>query len=74
MKKYNIHFKYVSTYIIESGGNRTVGAPYCTGDPNVTYHYEIENPQPKKLASLSQEELNLLYNLHLIKTYDEFIK
>ena len=46
----------------------------CRGDPNVTYHYKIENPQPKKLASLSQEEINLLYNLHLIKTYNEFIK
>jgi oligoribonuclease NrnB/cAMP/cGMP phosphodiesterase (DHH superfamily) len=28
MKKNNINFKFVSTYIIGSGGDRTVGAPY----------------------------------------------
>ena len=75
MKKYNIHFKYVSTYIIGREGNRTVGAPYCRGDPNVTYLYENENSPPKKLASLSQEELNLFDTFHItIKTYNEFNK
>ena len=72
MKKYNIHFKYVSTYIIGSGGNRTVGAPYCRGDPNVTYLYENEETEPKKLASLSQEEINLLDKFHNITNYFEF--
>ena len=72
MKKYKIHFKYVSTYIIGSGGNRTVGAPYCRGDPNVTYHY-LKETDPEKLASLNQEELNLYENFNnQITTYSQF--
>ena len=62
MKEYNIHFTYVSTYIIGSGGNRTVGAPYCRGNPNVTYYYKNE-ANPEKLASLNQEELDLYENM-----------
>ncbi len=62
-------------YILQKkGGNRTVGAPYCRGHPNVTNYYETENSPPKKLSSLTQEEINLLNNLHLIKNYDDFIK
>ena len=72
MKSNNIHFKYVSTYIIGSGGNRTVGAPYCRGDPNVTYHYKSEN-NFEKLASLNQAELSLYENFtSQITTYSQF--
>ena len=78
MKQYNIHFEFVSTYIIGSGGDRTVGAPYCRGDPNVTYHYLSENlseNNPKKLASLNREELKLYNNFdNQIKTYSQFLQ
>lgn len=37
MKNNKIHFEFVSTYIIGSGGDRSVGAQYCRGDPSVTY-------------------------------------
>lgn len=73
MKEYKIHFKFVSTYIIGSGGNRTVGAPYCRGDPNVTYFYKSENKKPDKLASLNQEELNLYERMtEQIQNYKTF--
>ena len=72
MKSYKIHLKFVSTYIIaESGGDRSVGAPYCRGDPSVTYIYRSEN-KFEKLASLSHELIELLQNFHNIKTYREF--
>lgn len=73
MRQYQIHFKFVSTYIIGSGGNRSVGAPYCRGDPNVTYHYHSET-NFEKLASLTNAELDLYNNFeNSIKTYDQFI-
>ena len=61
MKNNNIHFKFVSSYIIKTGStpDRSVGAPYCRGDPNVTYLYNSEF-NFEKLASLSQADLRLL--------------
>ena len=71
MKNYNIHFKYVSTYIIaSSGGDRSVGAPYCRGDPSVTYIYRTET-KFEKLASLTHEQLELYQNFP--RSYSEFI-
>ena len=73
MKNCEINFKYVSTYIIGSGGDRSVGAPYCRGEPNVTYLYKSEN-SPEKLASLSHAELSLFNNFtSQIMTYNQFI-
>ena len=72
MKQNNIHFKYVSTYIIGSGGDRSVGAPYCRGDPNVTYKYNTETDF-EKLASLNKEQINLLDSFDKINSYSEFI-
>ena len=72
MKQYNIHFKFVSTYIIGSGGDRSVGAPYCRGDPSVTYLYKSEN-NPEKLASLSHAQIKLFQDFENISSYNEFI-
>ena len=72
MKNYNIHMKFVSTYIIGSGGDRSVGAPYCRGDPSVTYIYSSET-KFEKLASLSHKQIDLFKNFHTISSYNEFI-
>ena len=72
MKSNNIHFKFVSTYIIGSGGDRSVGAPYCRGDPSVTYIYRSETDY-EKLASLSHRQIDLYQNFHKISSYSEFI-
>ena len=56
------HFKFFSIYIIGSGGDRSVGAPYCRGDQNVAYVYRSEY-NPEKLASLGHKELSLFNNL-----------
>ena len=58
MKNNNIYFKFVSTYIIGTNGDRSVGAPFCRGIPSTTYIYTSEN-NPKKLASLNKEEIKL---------------
>ena len=71
MKNNNIHFKFVSTYIIGSGGDRSVGAPYCRGDPSVTYLYRSESSF-EKLASLSHAEIQLLNSFTQIRSYSEF--
>jgi len=74
MQSNGIHFKFVSTYIIGSGGDRSVGAPYCRGDPNVTYVYRSET-NPEKLASLGHKELSLFNNFDSqITTYSQFIQ
>ena len=73
MQNSGIHFKYVSTYIIGSGGDRSVGAPYCRGDPNATYHYHSETDF-EKLASLSPAEIDLFDNFDRnLSTYSQFI-
>ena len=33
VKEYGLNYKYVSTYIIESGGNESVGCPYSRKCP-----------------------------------------
>ena len=71
MKNNNIHFKFVSTYIIGSGGDRSVGAPYCRGDPSVTYLYRSESSF-EKLASLSHAEIQLFNSFTQIRSYSEF--
>ena len=72
MKQYKIHFQFVSTYIIGSGGVRSVCAPYCRGDPSVTYLYKSEN-NPEKLASLSHAQIKLFQNFEKISSYNDFI-
>ena len=70
----NYHFQFVSVYIITKyGGDRTVGAPYCRGDPSVTYIYRDENKKPEKLASLSNEQIDLVKDFDKIASYNEFI-
>ena len=73
MKNYNIHMKFVSTYIIVSSNwDRSVGAPYCRGDPSVTYVYRSET-NVEKLASLSHAQVDLSQNFQKISSYSEFI-
>lgn len=76
MRTNNIHLKFVSTYIISSGKkkknyDRSVGAPYCRGDPNITYLYKSESNY-EKLASLDHSDLQLLENFTKINSYNEF--
>ena len=75
--QYNFSFKFVSTYIIaSSGGDRSVGAPYCRGVPSVTYMCRnTMESNFQKLASLNGYQIKLLEDFlnNNIRTYQQFI-
>ena len=43
MNDNNIQFKFVSVYVIGTGGNLSVGAPFYRGCPNRTIHFINKN-------------------------------
>jgi hypothetical protein len=43
MNQYNIKFEFVSVYVVGTGGNLSVGAPFCRGCPNRTIQVLDEN-------------------------------
>ena len=72
IKNNNIKFKYVTTFIIGTGSNLLVGAPYCRDCPNITYAIREPN-QREKMASLLPEDIQSLSQIHTINNYQEFI-
>ena len=72
IKNNNIKFKYVTTFIIGTGSNLSVGAPYCRDCPNITYAIREPN-QREKMASLLPEDIQSLSQIHTINNYQEFI-
>ena len=73
VKEYDLHYSFVSTYIIGSGGNESVGCPFSRDCPGITYKID-KNGNETKLASLSKEELEAFNNIDNIKSLDEFNK
>lgn len=55
----NIKLEFVSTFIIETGGNcnLSVGAPYCRDIPNITI-LVLKNGEEKRQPSLFKEDIN----------------
>jgi hypothetical protein len=71
VKKYDLHFSYVSSYIIGSGGDETVGCPFCRDCPGITYL--IDNKGNEKIqASLTREDKNSLDNIDSINKWVDF--
>ena len=71
VSQYGLQYSYVSSYIIGSGGNESVGCPFSRGCPGVTYiidNYGNERQQ----ASLSQEDQKALNNINSINHWAEF--
>ena len=75
VKEYNLHFSFVSTFIIDTGdikrGGETVGCPYSRDCPGFTYIVDPQGNQTEK-ASLFEDDIQIFQNLKQIKTYDEF--
>ena len=66
-----MQYSFVSSYIIGSGGNESVGAPFCRGCPGVTFiidNYGNERQQ----ASLSKEDQDALKNINSISNWSNF--
>ncbi len=73
-KEYNLHFSFVSTFIIQTGDqvlNESVGCPYSRNCPGFTYIIDQKGNQ-KEQASLLKEDLEIFDNLNKINTYEEF--
>ena len=68
---YGLQYRFVSTYIIGSGGDEFVGCPFSRGCPGETYiidQYENEKIQ----ASLSKESQQELKNIDSINNWNIF--
>ena len=71
VEKYGLQYSFVSTYIIGSGGDESVGCPFSRGCPGVTYIIDQYGNERQK-ASLSQEDLKVLNNIDSINHWIDF--
>ena len=71
VKIYGLQYSYVSTYIIGSGGNESVGCPYSRGCPGVTYLIDRYGNE-RKQASLSREDQQALNEINSISSWSTF--
>jgi hypothetical protein len=71
VEKYGLQYSFVSTYIIGSGGDESVGCPFSRGCPGVTYIIDQYGNERQK-ASLSQEDLKVLNNINSINHWIDF--
>jgi hypothetical protein len=71
VKKYGLQYSYVSSYIIGSGGNESVGCPYSRGCPGETYIIDM-NGNERKQASLSREDQAALDGINSISSWSTF--
>ena len=68
---YGLQYSFVSTYIIGSGGDESVGCPFCRGCPGVTYLVDSYGNETQK-ASLSKEDLDVLNKMNSINNWNDF--
>ena len=71
VQQYGLQYSYVSTYIIGSGGNESVGCPFSRGCPGVTYIIDDYGNEDQK-ASLSSEDQKVLNNINSINSWNDF--
>jgi hypothetical protein len=71
VEKYGLQYSYVSTYIIGSGGNESVGCPFSRGCPMATYRVDdYGNEIP--IATLSTKDKKVLDNIGSINSWNDF--
>lgn len=71
VQQYGLQYSYISTYIIGSGGNESVGCPYSRSCPGVTYTIDNYGNEKKK-ASLSREDQKALESINSINSWNTF--
>ena len=74
VKEYKINFSFVSTYIIDTTGeklNESVGCPYSRNCPGSTF-IVLKDGSQKEKASLLKEDLEIFEQIENIKTFEEF--
>ena len=73
-KEYDLHFSFVSTFIIKTGEqflNESAGCPYSRNCSGFTYIVDEQGNQ-REQASLLKEDIEIFDNLDKINTYNEF--
>ena len=71
VKQYGLQYSYVSSYIIGSGGDESVGCPYSRGCPGETYIIDM-NGNERKIVSLSREDQAALDGINSISSWSTF--
>ena len=71
IKKNNIKFKYVSTYVIGPDGDLSVGAPFTRGCENQTIYILAYRKHEVKMK-LSEKALKSFEKIDQIENYEEF--
>lgn len=71
IKKNNMKFKYVSTYLIVTNGNLSVGTPFTRGCANQTINILASGKREVKFQ-LSEKALKSLEKINQIQNYEEF--
>ena len=71
VQQYGLQYSYVSTYIIGSGGDESVGCPFSRGCPGITYIID-DYGNERQQASLSREDQNALSNINSINNWNTF--
>ena len=72
MNDNNIKFKFVSVYVIGTGGNLLIGAPFCRWCSNRTLYIINENERVN-IPFLSLNEITSYNKLPSISSFSEFI-
>ena len=71
VESYGLQYSFVSTYIIGSGGNESVGCPYSRGCPGITYIIDNYGNQ-REQASLSREDQQALKDIGRLSDWNSF--
>ena len=71
VQEYMLQYNYVSTFIIGSGGDESVGCPFSRGCPGITYIID-NNGNKKEKASLSREDQKALDQIESIGNWSSF--
>lgn len=71
LRSHNIHFKYVTTYVIGSGGDLSVGAPFGRGCGSETVEVK-SNGQRRVIKGANASDFHVLDQIDNISSLDQF--
>ena len=73
MNAINYNFDFVSVYILGTGGNLSVGAPFCRNVPNKTFIKKYKTDKMTEIMTLTLDDLYVIDHLENYDNYDDFM-